>query len=329
MHYAKTRSHAKLRQVAGGRPQTKLLDIDAEIFRGCFDRRPFAISHGLSNHPLFEIPRLMELCRRLPESSIEYNAGNIPVSVDPERTPRIGLSAEETILRIAECKSWLVLKYIEHDPEYRDLLHCCLAEVARHSEALRPGMFLEQGFIFLSSPGAITPYHMDPEHNFLLQIRGNKRIALFDGHDRSILSEEELENFYCGSHRNLTYRNRGRAWTFDLAPGRGIHVPVTAPHHVVNGAEVSVSFSITFRTPDLKRRRMVHICNAFLRRRGLRPTPAGARPWLDFLKHAAFGIVHRTTRLFSGLSGATSVSVSLPRPRRGTSRHIPMSRPRP
>ncbi len=274
----------------------------------------------------------MELCRSLPESSIEYNAGNIPVSVATERTPRNGLSAEETILRIADCKSWLVLKYVEQDPEYRDLLHLCLAEVAGHSEPLRPGMLLAQGFIFLSSPGAVTPYHMDPEHNFLLQIRGSKRVELFDGHDRSILSEEELEQFYCGAHRNLAYRNRGRAWTFDLAPGRGMHLPVTAPHYVKNGAQVSVSFSITFRTPDLKRRRMVHICNAFLRRRGLRPTPAGTRPWQDFLKYAGFGIVHRTLRLFSGVrcsvASAASALVSSLRPGSGTSRHTPMSRPR-
>jgi len=27
-----------------------------------------------------------------------------------------------------------------------------------------------EGFIFVSSPGSVTPHHMDPEHNFLLQI---------------------------------------------------------------------------------------------------------------------------------------------------------------
>ena len=283
-------------------PAAPLLQIDTDAFRGSFDRRPFLIGHDLTNHPLFESSRLMRLCRSLPETSVEYNAGNIPISVDPKRTPGNGLSAEETIRRIAECKSWLVLKYVEQEPEYRALLYRCLAEIARHSEPVRPGMCLAQGFIFISSPGAVTPYHMDPEHNFLLQIRGGKRIHLFDGRDRSILSEEELEQFYRGGQRNLAYPANGerRGWTFDLNPGCGLHFPVTAPHYVRNGAEVSVSFSITFRTPDLKRRRLVHICNAFLRRRGLHPAPAGTHSRQDILKYFTSGVALRIYRLFSG-----------------------------
>src|SRR6185436_1198074 len=284
----------------------QFLDIDHDSFRGCFDRRPFVIGHELTNHPLFEISRLLRLCRSLPESSVEYNAGNIPVNVAPERTPANGLSAEETIRRIAECKSWLVLKYVEQEPEYRALLHRCLAEGARHSEPLQPGMCLAQGFVFISSPGAVTPYHMDPEHNFLLQIRGSKRIHLFDGRDRSILSEQELEQFYCGGHRNLEYRTEreGAGWTFDLRPGLGLHFPATAPHFVRNGADVSVSFSITFRTPDLERRRMLHRCNAFLRRHGLQPAGVGTHPRHDSLKTLSYRVARSIPRLFGRRPGS-------------------------
>lgn len=288
---------ARTRQIT---PARALLRIDPQEFRECFDRRPFLIGHDLTNHPLFEISRLIRLCRSLPATSVEYNAGSIPINVTPEQTPPNGLSAEETIRRIAECKSWLVLKYVEQDSEYRALLNRCLEEVARHSEPIRPGMCLAQGFIFISSPGAVTPYHMDPEHNFLLQIRGSKRIHLFDGRDRSIISEEELERFYRGAHRNLAYSTdlEKTAWTFDLRPGFGLHFPVTAPHHVTNGAEVSVSFSITFRTPDLDRRCLVYICNAFLRRRGVRPALVGAHPGRDALKYLASSVVFRIHRLF-------------------------------
>jgi hypothetical protein len=280
-------------------PAAPFFRIDADAFRENFDSRPFLIGHDLTSHPLFGISRLMQLCRSLPESSVEYNAGNIPIGVDPEKMPANGLSAEETIRRIAECKSWLVLKYVEQEPEYRALLHRCLAEVARHSDSIRPGMCDCEGFIFISSPGSVTPYHMDPEHNFLLQIRGSKRIHLFDGHDRAVLSEEELEQFYCGGHRNLAYPTdfEKTGWTFDLNPGQGLHFPVTAPHYVRNGAEVSVSFSITFRTPDLKRRRLVHICNAYLRRHGFRPIAAGTHPRRDYLKYLAFGLASRIRQL--------------------------------
>jgi hypothetical protein len=291
-----------LAQATGADPERHLLQLDPQMFRECFDRRPFLIGHHLAGHPLFDLPRLIRLSQSLPEASVEYNAGDIPVNLPPDRTPRNGLSAGETIRRIAECKSWLVLKYVEHDPDYRALLDQCLAEVARHSEPIRPGMCLGQGFIFITSPAAVTPYHMDPEHNFLLQIRGSKRIRLFDGRDRSIVAEEELERHYSGAHRNLVYRDDlgTRGWTFDLKPGFGLHFPVTAPHYVKNGPQVSISFSITFRTPDIERRSEVHNFNGFLRRSGLRPAPAGRYPWLDCLKSLNVRAGRKLHRLIGG-----------------------------
>jgi hypothetical protein len=275
-----------------------LLGIDAGEFGECFDRRPFVIGHRLADHPLFSLPRLVKLARALPAENVEYNAGNIPVSMNPALTPRNGLTAEETIIRIAECKSWLVLKYVEHDPEYRKLLERCLAEVRPHSEALRPGMCDGQAFVFITSPGSVTPYHMDPEHNFLLQVRGSKHVHLFDPRDRSILPAEELERFYGGGHRNMVFRREldARALRYELTPGRGLHFPVTAPHYVRNGAEVSVSFSITFRTPDLERRARAHLFNARLRRLGISPASVGRRPRLDSMKSLAWRVSSRIVR---------------------------------
>jgi hypothetical protein len=57
-----------------------------------------------------------------------------------------------------------------------------------------------KAFIFVSSPGAVTPYHVDFEYNFLLQIRGDKNITVFDAFDRSLLSEVQRERFVSGRH---------------------------------------------------------------------------------------------------------------------------------
>src|SRR5688572_9072304 len=86
-----------------------LLDIDRAAFDADFGRRPFRIEHHLADHPLFQLPRLVELARCLPERSVKYNAGNLPINLDLEATPRNGLSIEETIWRIEECQSWMVL----------------------------------------------------------------------------------------------------------------------------------------------------------------------------------------------------------------------------
>jgi hypothetical protein len=272
------------------------LHIDPEAFRDGFDRRPFVIGHHLTDHPLFALPRLIELARTLPAEYVEYNAGNIPISLDPRLTPRNGLSVEETIRRIEDCRSWLVLKYVEHDADYRRLLQACLQEVGAHSEPLRPGMCLPQAFIFITSPRSVTPYHMDPEHNFLLQIRGTKTMTIFD---RSVVPEEDLERFHAGSHRNMVFQEeyRARSWTYELHPGHALHVPVTFPHFVENGDEVSISFSITFRTPDLEKTSAVHRVNGLLRKRGLRPRPVGQAAWRDSVKYQAFRLWRRAGRL--------------------------------
>ncbi len=279
-----------------------LLDIDARTFVTDFDRRPFLIHHRLSEHPLFALPRLIELAQALPERQVEYNAGDCPVSLDPTKTPRNGLSIDETIRRIEECRSWLVLKFVEADPAYSDLLDECLAEIGVVAEPLRLGMDQRESFIFISSPGSVTPYHIDPECNFLLQIRGLKTVHQFPADDRTLITEEELEHFFGGGHRNLKFRDefQTKAQTFQLRPGDGLHFPVAAPHWVKNEGAVSISYSVTFRTRASERRCAVHNFNAGLRRWGLRPTPVGRSPWRDACKYQAYRVCRRARRLIGG-----------------------------
>jgi len=259
-------------------------------FRDNFSRQPFMIQHSLNDHPLFQMERLLELVQALPEENIEYNAGKIPVSVSHDQTPRNGLSAEETVRRIAECESWLVLKYIEQDPAYAELLEQCLAQVKPLTEPIAPGMMKPHAFVFITSPGSVTPLHVDPEHNFLLQIQGAKTVRMFDGNNPDFLTHEELENFYCDRGRNLVLKeeNRNRGWSFELPAGQGLHFPVTFPHWVENCNEISISFSITFRTPDLDRRRALYRTNNRLRKFGLRPQPPGKSRLRDAACYQAF-----------------------------------------
>jgi hypothetical protein len=282
--------------------QLALVDVDPQIFAAYFNRKPFRVRHSLCGHPLFELPRLLQLARSLPERFVEYNGGSLPVGARPEETPRTGLSAEETIRRIEECGSWMVLKRVEQDPEYGALLDACLDEIAVHARRVAPPMERREGFIFLSSPNAVTPFHIDPEYNFLLQIHGTKTVSMWDPADRFVLPEEELERFYASFvHRNLPWRDvfQTTAFVLPLAPGQGLHFPVTVPHWVKNGPEVSISFSITFRTADSARRELLYKANARLRKLGLSPRPVGDSILLDRTKQAAFGALAQLKRLWS------------------------------
>ena len=189
----------------------------------------------------------------------------------------------------------MALKYVEQDADFAKLLHSCLQEVASQSNLLERQMSLPHAFIFVSSPKAVTPYHMDPEHNFLLQIRGSKQVHLFDPNDPDILSQEVLTRFYSGAHRNLVFKERwiDKAKVFDLAPGQGLHFPATAPHFVQNGDAVSVSLSITFRTPKLDRTRSLYRMNLKLSNLGLHPQRVGQSPRIDRLKFNAYRVWRR------------------------------------
>jgi CelD/BcsL family acetyltransferase involved in cellulose biosynthesis len=277
-----------------------LLDVAPEAMRSNFGRTPFRVRHRLAESGLFELTRLLELAKRLPEKSVEYNAGDVPLTLDPSQTPRTGLSVEETLQRIESCRSWMVLKNVEQDPEYRQLLESCLAEVGQLSHAVSPGMSRKEGFIFISSPRSVTPYHMDPEENFLLQIRGRKTMHVFDASDRSILSDEEIERFLTGANRNLVFRDeyQPKARVFSLSPTEGVHVPVTWPHWVQNGEEVSISFSITFQTTSSVRLTHAHRMNAQLRRWGLAPSAVGSSPSRDALKQFAYRATYIGSRMW-------------------------------
>lgn len=271
------------------------LHFDATELRSHLDRKPFLLQHNLCEHPLFALPRLLTLAKTLPETSIEYNAGKLPVNQDPTKTPRNGLSVAETIQRLEECQSWMVLKNVEQDPEYATILEACLSEVQQAAGKELPPILQQEAFIFLSSPGSITPYHVDPEYNFLLQISGTKTIHIFDGWNRQIISEEEMERYYLGAHRNMTYREEVESFaeTFTLQPGQALHFPVTFPHWVKNGDKISISFSITFRNAELDRRLGVHWCNAKMRQWGWHPRPLTHGSWRDSMKYLLFRVCRK------------------------------------
>jgi hypothetical protein len=282
-----------------GQPNQRLLDIDAGAFAEHFNRRPFTIRHNLVGHPLMTLPSLLELSSRLPESNVRYNSADAQVSQAVYSAPKTGLSIQDTIRQIENCGSWMVLRFIEQDPQYRLLLDQCLDEVQELAEPLAPGMCRREGFIFITSPGGVTPFHMDPEYNFLLQIRGRKHASLLDGYDRSIVPDELLEKFISGDEHKHKFNDeyREKASNFTLSPGDGLHFPVNWPHWVKNGEEVSISLSITFRTIESERREMVYKVNHYLRKRAINPRPYGQSPLIDSAKFHAFRAARRTHSL--------------------------------
>lgn len=265
-----------------------LLDLDAADLDRCFGVRPFTVRHALADHPALAPAAIRRLVEEHPERLMEWNRGSVHEHARPDEVPSNGITALETVDSLDVCDSWIVLKRVESAPALRDLLAGTVDELrpALARRGLHP--FRLRAFLFLSSPGAVTPLHIDPEENFLLQVRGAKEMTLFGRDDRELVPEDELERFAAGAHRNLERRPGPDAegTTFRLEPGTGLHVPLHAPHFVKNGDGVSVSLSITFMTEEADRERSVLLVNHRLRRLGLAPAARGARPRLDGAKHA-------------------------------------------
>ncbi len=171
-----------------------IVSIDPDVAREKFLKRPFELKHGLSDHPLFSLQRLVELAKSLPRDRIEYNSGKVAVGVKPEDVPTIDMPAEDVIRTIETANAWMVIKYVNEDLAYNELLKAFVEE-ANAAAGKKPGDYSDlQGFIFVSSANSITPFHFDAEENILIQIKGDKFVRIFDNDDRTLVSEETLES---------------------------------------------------------------------------------------------------------------------------------------
>ncbi|SNS56941.1 cupin-like domain-containing protein [Sphingopyxis indica] len=254
-----------------------------------------ALRHGLPDHPLLSLDALAALGEGLPASQVEYNPGDLPVGIRPEDVPSNGLSIGETIRTIDSNRSWAVLKNIESEPAYRDLLMRLLGELKPVVEPRTGAMLTPQGFIFVSSPGSITPYHFDPEHNILLQLRGSKVMNVWPAGDERFAHRIEHERYHSGGHRNLPWQQafEGHQQRVPLAPGDAVLVPVMAPHFVANGDAPSISLSITWRSEWSYRESEAHAANALLRRMGMDPAMPPRWPGHARIKTVGWRIARR------------------------------------
>ena len=250
-----------------------------------FAREPAAVAHALVDHPLLSLDAIAELADALPLASVERHRADLPV-LAPGGAPDVEGPPSETVRQIETNGCWMVFWYLEQLPAYKALLDAILDEAEGHIGRHDGGMQRREAFLFLSAPNAVTPVHFDPEHNFLLQIRGAKdmNVCVWDDAETE---QRELNRYHDGGHRNLDVMP-GESRTFRLTPGVGVYVPPWRPHWVQNSAAVSISLSITFRTAVSERAERVHVVNSYLRRLHVTPRPPGSSEPIDRTKELIF-----------------------------------------
>jgi D-lyxose ketol-isomerase len=262
-----------------------IVSINAALAREKFLKRPFELKHGLSDHPLFALQRIVELAKSLPRDRIEFNSGKVAVGVKPEDVPRIDMPAEDVIRGIETANAWMVIKFVNEDAAYNEML-TAFVEEANAAAGKKPGDYSDlQGFIFVSSANSTTPFHMDAEENILIQIKGDKFVRTFENDDRKLISEEAME-ISPSKHRNQKYEDwyEQRATLHALKPGDAVHMPYMVPHWVSTGKSYSISMAMTWKTPEVLRLNKIRLMNGTLRRFGFPQKPPGVSPARDAAK---------------------------------------------
>jgi hypothetical protein len=279
--------------------------LDDRDFQSSYNERPFLVRHRLAEHPRFQFDSLAALCRRLPRDQVRYRFGVVPVDAEFNSSIerfRGDLTLEDALDHMEEKQAYIAVYNPETDAEYAPVIEGLLGELAARTEPIEPGLNWFSTYIFVSAKESITPYHMDREMNFLLQIRGTKQVKLWDGRrDDDIMTPSQRDRMLTERHEpRPPYQPsfEAKAMLFDLAPGLGVHHPFIAPHLVTTGPELSISLAITFRTDRSDLWTDAHRFSHRLRGRvGTGLGVVGRSPFLDATKAGLVRLGRRAKRV--------------------------------
>jgi len=255
------------------------------------------IRHNFDQHPLLQIEELEKLAHKLlPLNQCRFIAPGATQQSEflhHAKSPD-GRDLTEVFRNISEPGSWVALYNAETDPRYADLVNQALASVEGPISRDQSGIFSPQAFIFISAPPSVTPFHIDRENNFWLQIRGRKIMNVWDRNDREILPATTVENFIIDkSLDNVKLHDDiiPRRFEWDLGTSEGVYFPSTSPHAtrtiekwVSPGNEISISIGLVFYTDETRKDAYIHSFNRILRRVHIQPKFPGESK-LDGLKY--------------------------------------------
>jgi hypothetical protein len=264
------------------------VDIEPTAFGDAFARRSIAVRHSLVDHPLFTMEAIAALADRLPPESVRRERGDLPL-VNRDGYVDVGQGPPSaTILDIERNGFRVSLRDIQQAPEYAALIDECLDQVEATIGDREGGMRRRTGYLFITAPASNTPMHFDPEHSFLLQVRGVKHVSVA-AFEVDAVRQRELDHYYDGEACDFAAMQEV-AEDFRIDPGTGVYLPSFVPHWVRTEAGVSISFSIPFYTQYSERAEFVNRINRRMRKLHLSPRAPGASAPVDRVKAASFEV---------------------------------------
>ena len=258
-----------------------------------------ATRHSLCDHPLLQLPKLRELAESFAGTShIKYampnrKKGSAFYTLSESEAKK---DIRSTFDRIDTPGTWAAIYFAEKHKDYGALIRETLDAMKPVIEPVDPGMHGYSLFLFIASPPTVTPFHIDRENNFNVQILGRKHLRVWPAGDRLTVPDQAIEAYFVDDTlRKLHYREEfeSRALDYDVGPGEGVYIPSTAAHCVTTedggwatpGNAVSISLALTYFTAATRRRAYAYLFNQFARRRfAAYPASPGCSDALDRIK---------------------------------------------
>lgn len=245
-------SYAKLERLGGVTEEIPRVDAIAPeaFFRDFyFGHRPVILTGLIDHWPAMSLWSLDHFEATLGDPEIEIQSGR-----DSDPNYEANSIAHKRMARFRD-----VLQLLRGDPTTNDVyitanngghnrgaLAPLWREIGPLPGLLRPGAESE-GFFWMGPRGVVTPWHHDLTNNFLVQIRGRKRVTL-----ASSTQTPKMRNFrHCFSAFGGDAAAGGAAETeqpstvaCDLHPGEVLFIPVGWWHHV-QSLDLTIGLSFT------------------------------------------------------------------------------------
>lgn len=259
-------------------------------------RTPTPFRHGLVGHPLLSLDAIADLAGELPPASVSAERGEKPLAAGDAAGVAVQVDDVATHIReIATNSSWFTLLQVQQVERYRLLVDEIVDGLADVSGMRRRDLRRRMGFLFASSPGAITAAHFDIEHSFCMQLAGNRTLG-FGKFASDEEREQHVEDYWNGSFGRFATLPETIA-EYEIGPGDGCYIPPYTPHWITNYDKTSLSMTVTFFNDDNEGESMVQAFNTKVRKVGLHPRQYGQAPTRDRAKFRFMKTYAGTKRL--------------------------------
>jgi hypothetical protein len=271
---------------------TNLKLLKGDIDPKDLDRRPFGFSHNLADHPSLSFENLSRVITSLPEEKVMFSKGLNDLKKHFETVlveGKKGFDLNDIIENIRTGDAYIAVRNPELDPSFKDIFEGICHDVGVFMKAngtgekpLEPMLWL-----FIASPGAVTPFHFDRFSNFIMQIRGSKELAVFPPRAEQVISSKELEAYHDNkpSYPEWNDEKDRYAHKFNFKSGEAVHIPYTSGHYVKNGTDdISITLSVFYHSNETKMWSNAMKMNYRLRRFGVSPKAVGQSKVVDQFK---------------------------------------------